>query len=152
MESSNRAKEQYMLLSSITKVDTYGGLDLSVVSLLTLKKTHRDLKIKKPVVFYFMKDDQVLEINSSSLGHNTYTDTITFDYEGDVDIEENEVVISWDRVKENAKTYKTSFKEEIHRVCIHSLLHLAGQKDSTTQEKEKMRSLENKFLDLYCST
>lgn len=141
-----------MLLNNISKVDSCGGLDLSVVSLLTLEKTHRDLKIKKPVVFYFMKDDQVLEINLGSLGHNTYTDTITFDYEEDADIEKNEVVISWERIKENAKTYKTTFKEEIHRVCIHSLLHLAGQKDSTTQEKEKMRSLENKFLALYCST
>ena len=126
--------------------------DLSAINLIALDKTHKHLKIKKPVVFFFIDDTQMLEINQNSLGHDTYTDTITFDYEEDTDIEQNEVVVSWERLEENAITFKTSFTEEVHRVCIHSLLHLAGQKDKTKDEKEKMRSLEDKFLSLYCST
>lgn len=126
--------------------------DLSAINLIALDKTHKHLKIKKPVVFFFIDDTQMLEINQNSLGHDTYTDTITFDYEEDADIEQNEVVVSWERLEENAITFRTSFTEEVHRVCIHSLLHLAGQKDKTKDEKEKMRSLEDKFLNLYCST
>jgi probable rRNA maturation factor len=126
--------------------------DLSAINLIALDKTHKHLKIKKPVVFFFINDTQMLEINQNSLGHDTYTDTITFDYEEDEDIEQNEVVVSWERLEENAITFRTSFTEEVHRVCIHSLLHLAGQKDKTKDEKEKMRSLEDKFLNLYCST
>jgi probable rRNA maturation factor len=126
--------------------------DLSAINLIALDKTHKHLKIKKPVVFFFIDDTQMLEINQNSLGHDTYTDTITFDYEEDEDIEQNEVVVSWERLEENAITFRTSFTEEVHRVCIHSLLHLAGQKDKTKDEKEKMRSLEDKFLNLYCST
>ena len=102
--------------------------------------------------FFFIDDTQMLEINQNNLGHDTYTDTITFDYEEDADIEQNEVVVSWERLEENAITFRTSFTEEVHRVCIHSLLHLAGQNDKTKDEKEKMRSLEDKFLNLYCST
>lgn len=126
--------------------------DLSAINLIALDKTHKHLKIKKPVVFFIIDDTQMLEINQNSLGHDTYTDTITFDYEEDADIEQNEVVVSWERLEENAITFGTSFTEEVHRVCIHSLLHLAGQKDKTKDEKEKMRSLEDKFLNLYCST
>ena len=119
---------------------------------MALDKTHKHIKIKKPVVFFFIDDTQMLEINQNNLGHDTYTDTITFDYEEDADIEQNEVVVSWERLEENAITFRTSFTEEVHRVCIHSLLHLAGQNDKTKDEKEKMRSLEDKFLNLYCST
>jgi rRNA maturation RNase YbeY len=126
--------------------------DLSAINLMALDKTHKHLKIKKPVVFFFIDDTQMLEINQNNLGHDTYTDTITFDYEEDADIEQNEVVVSWERLEENAITFRTSFTEEVHRVCIHSLLHLAGQNDKTKDEKEKMRSLEDKFLNLYCST
>ena len=126
--------------------------DLSAINFMALDKTHKHLKIKKPVVFFFIDDTQMLEINQNNLGHDTYTDTITFDYEEDADIEQNEVVVSWERLEENAITFRTSFTEEVHRVCIHSLLHLAGQNDKTKDEKEKMRSLEDKFLNLYCST
>ena len=136
----------------VTVIKRCEKADLSAINLIALDKTHKHLKIKKPVVFFFIDDTQMLEINQNSLGHDTYTDTITFDYEEDADIEQNEVVVSWERLEENAITFRTSFTEEVHRVCIHSLLHLAGQKDKTKNEKEKMRSLEDKFLNLYCST
>ena len=136
----------------VTVIKRCEKADLSAINLIALDRTHKHLKIKKPVVFFFIDDTQMLEINQNSLGHDTYTDTITFDYEGDADIEQNEVVVSWERLEENAITFRTSFTEEVHRVCIHSLLHLAGQKDKTKDEKEKMRSLEDKFLNLYCST
>jgi rRNA maturation RNase YbeY len=136
----------------VTVIKRCEKADLSAINLMALDKTHKHLKIKKPVVFFFIDDTQMLEINQNNLGHDTYTDTITFDYEEDADIEQNEVVVSWERLEENAITFRTSFTEEVHRVCIHSLLHLAGQKDKTKNEKEKMRSLEDKFLNLYCST
>ena len=136
----------------VTVIKRCEKADLSVINLIALNKTHKHLKIKKPVVFFFIDDTQMLEINQNSLGHDTYTDTITFDYEEDADIKQNEVVVSWERLEENAITFRTSFTDEVHRVCIHSLLHLAGQKDKTKDEKEKMRSLEDMFLNLYCST
>ena len=117
-----------------------------------LTKTHKELKIKKPVDYHFVGDNELLEINQKTLKHNYYTDIITFDYENDEDLTENEIVISWERVYENANNFNESFKKELHRVCIHGLLHLAGYKDSTPDEKEKMRMEEDRFLTLYCST
>ena len=141
-----------MSLDKITTVNNYGNIDLSAISILSLVSTHADLGIKKPVIYYFVSDDEMLRVNKENLGHDTYTDIITFDYEEDTDIEHNEVLISWDRVLDNAKTFKKSIKNELHRVCIHGLLHLAGHNDRSNKEKQKMRSLEDKYLNLYCST
>ena len=141
-----------MSLDKITTVNNYGNIYLSAISILSLVSTHADLEIKKPVIYYFVSDDEMLRVNKENLGHDTYTDIITFDYEEDTDIEYNEVLISWDRVLDNAKTFKKSIKNELHRVCIHGLLHLAGHNDRSNKEKQKMRSLEDKYLNLYCST
>ena len=141
-----------MSLDKITTVNNYGNIDLSAISILSLVSTHADLGIKKPVIYYFVRDDELLRVNKENLGHDTYTDIITFDYEEDTDIEHNEVLISWDRVLDNAKTFKKSIKNELHRVCIHGLMHLAGHNDRSNKEKQKMRALEDKYLNLYCST
>ena len=53
-----------------------------------------------------------------------------------------------ERVKDNAKTYNVKFKEELARVMIHGVLHLAGYKDKKFGEKKIMRKLENQFLKL----
>ena len=124
-----------MSLDKITTVNNYGNIDLSAISILSLVSTHADLGIKKPVIYYFVSDDEMLRVNKENLGHDTYTDIITFDYEEDKDIEHNEVLISWDRVLDNAKTFKKSIKNELHRVCIHGLLHLAGHNDRSNKEK-----------------
>lgn len=117
-----------------------------------LTKVHSGLNLIKPVTYYFITDEEMIELNKQVLNHNYYTDIITFDYEDDDDIEHNEIIISVDRVMENAKTEAVTFKEELYRVCIHGLLHLSGLDDQTEEEKQKMRSQENHYLTLHCST
>ena len=56
--------------------------------------------------------------------------------------------MSTDRVEENAKKYKQTFENEIHRVMIHGVLHLCGYKDKLTEEKQIMRDKENHYLSL----
>ena len=60
-----------------------------------------------------------------------------------------EVYLSIDRIKENAKTLRTSFAEELHRVIFHGALHLCGYKDKKKEDQVNMRSAENKYLKLY---
>lgn len=110
------------------------------------------LKISKAVLVILMTDDALLEINIQSLDHDYYTDIITFDYSDDDDLECSELCISLDRVKDNAEQLNTPFVEELHRVIIHGLLHLAGHDDQTEEQKKKMRSMEDHFLDLQRST
>lgn len=118
----------------------------------SLEQCFNDLHLTKETCFVFMSDDELLEINKSSLNHDYYTDVITFDYSDDEDVSHNEICISVDRVSENANLSNSSFSEELHRICIHGMLHLAGHEDSTEEAKNKMTSLENHFLALHCST
>ena len=56
--------------------------------------------------------------------------------------------MSTDRVEENAKKYKQTFENEIHRVMIHGVLHLCGYNDKLAEEKQIMREKENHYLSL----
>ena len=97
--------------------------------------------------YVFCDDAELLEINLKHLNHNTFTDIITFDYTEGVKIN-SDIFISINRVEENAKKFKVSFEEELHRVIIHGVLHLCGYKDKSKSDTELMRKKENWALIL----
>jgi rRNA maturation RNase YbeY len=92
-------------------------------------------------------DEKVYEINSEFLGHDYYTDIITFNYNRG-SILNGEIYISEPRVRENAGKFNTDFKTEMRRVIFHGFLHLCGYDDSTAGEKKKMSEMEELYLDL----
>ena len=99
------------------------------------------------VAVVFCSDDHLLEMNKQYLHHDYYTDIITFDYtEGGV--VSGDLFISVDRVAENASDLKIEFTDELHRVCVHGLLHLCGLKDKSEADELKMREAEDSALKL----
>ncbi|MEF9985813.1 MAG: rRNA maturation RNase YbeY [Bacteroidales bacterium] len=99
----------------------------------------------KDINIIFCSDSSILEINNQFLGHNYYTDIITFDYCNNNEIS-GELYISIDTVKANAIEYNQVFETELHRVIIHGILHLIGLDDHSKQDIEKMRKAENESL------
>ena len=97
----------------------------------------------------FCSDNRLLEINKKYLNHNYLTDVVTFDFTTNKKTIEGDIYISIDRVKENAKKYKETFKKELLRIIIHGLLHLIGFLDKTKEEKNTMTLKENEYLSLY---
>ena len=95
--------------------------------------------------YLFCNDEHILEVNREYLGHDYYTDIITFDYcEGDV--LSGDLVISLDTVRSNAELFQKDYDEELHRVIIHGVLHLCGINDKGPGEREIMEAAENKAL------
>ncbi len=92
--------------------------------------------------FVFTSDEELLKVNQQFLKHNTYTDIITFDYCEGKKIN-GDIIISIERVGENATKLETEFDEEIKRVIIHGVLHLCGYKDKSKADSELMRKKEN---------
>ena len=90
-------------------------------------------------------DSYLLEINKKYLGHDYYTDIITFDY-----CEQNRIsgdlFISVDTVKANAEFYNVAFHDELHRVIIHGVLHLLKEDDMTPTQQQQMRVAEERAL------
>ena len=98
--------------------------------------------------YIFTTDAFLININKKFLNHNTYTDIITFDQSLNKDLIEADIFISVERVKENSRKFKIPFKDELHRVMIHGVLHLIGYNDKTETQKKEMRKIENHYLAL----
>lgn len=102
------------------------------------------------ISYVFCDDAHLIEINRAYLNHDTYTDIITFDYvEGKVI--SGDIMISIERIKENAHLFNASFDRELHRVLIHGILHLLGQQDKTEDDASMMRKKEDEALLLWDS-
>jgi rRNA maturation RNase YbeY len=97
--------------------------------------------------FIFMNDKALLEINRSHLNHDYFTDIITFEY-NEGNFVSGDIMISIERVQENAEEFKVNFQDELHRVMIHGVLHLCGYKDKTEAEQIDMRAKEDYYLSL----
>ena len=97
--------------------------------------------------YMFVDDEKILEVNNEYLGHDYYTDIITFDYDED-DVLNGDLVISLDTVRSNAELFKKTYEDELHRVIIHGILHLCGINDKGPGEREIMEENENKALAL----
>ncbi|MBQ6653521.1 MAG: rRNA maturation RNase YbeY [Prevotella sp.] len=99
------------------------------------------------VGYLFCDDEKILEVNREYLGHDYYTDIITFDYSED-DVINGDLVISLDTVHTNAEKFGKDYDEELHRVIIHGILHLCGINDKGPGEREQMEMAENMALVL----
>lgn len=102
------------------------------------------------LIYQFCDDEEILDYNRRFLGHDYYTDIITFDETTDREIS-GSMLISLDTVRSNANKYNCTYREELMRVLIHGVLHLTGQKDETDEEEKEMRKLENEALRLWHS-
>ena len=99
------------------------------------------------VGYLFCNDEHILEVNREYLGHDYYTDIITFDYCED-DVLNGDLVISLDTVRSNAELFGKAYDEELHRVIIHGILHLCGLNDKGPGEREQMEAAEDAALAL----
>lgn len=134
-----------MAVSFIENIDDFILTDKSILQRWLSQIIQEDGKRVGKIVYLFSNDEYVHAVNKHYLRHDTYTDIITFDYvEGD--LISGDILISIDRVKENARKFCSTFSDELHRVIVHGVLHLLGQGDKSKQELLEMRKKENSAL------
>ncbi len=130
------------------------------VKMPPIKRRQTSKWIKKVISLYgrkvgeigymFVGDEKILEINQNYLGHDYYTDIITFDYNEGNKVN-GDIVISLETVRSNSEELGKDFLEELHRVIIHGILHLCGLKDKRKIDLKKMRTAEDEALSLLSS-
>ena len=98
--------------------------------------------------YIFCSDERELEVNRQFLGHDYYTDVITFDYTSGKTLN-GDIFISLETVRSNAEMMGVSFDAELLRIIIHGVLHLTGQGDKTPETKAQMTEKEEHALALY---
>lgn len=98
--------------------------------------------------YVLMSDKELLTYNREFLQHDEFTDVITFDGQTGTGVS-GDVLMSLDRIKDNAKTFGVSAQHELRRVMVHGLLHLLGHTDKSATERKAMSALEDKYLARY---
>lgn len=98
--------------------------------------------------YLFMNDEDMLQANRQFVGHDYYTDIITFDYTRGDRIA-GDIMISLDTVASNADKFGVPFFRELMRVIIHGVLHLCGINDKGPGEREIMEANEDAALALW---
>lgn len=111
-------------------------------------KSEKGLRIEE-INYIFCSSPKHRAMNIEFVGHDYFTDIITFDYsslkEGYVS---GDIYIDVETVRDNAHIYHTSFRREMQRVVVHGLLHLCGQKDKSPRSEKQMHAKEDKYLAL----
>lgn len=100
------------------------------------------------VNYLFCDDKEILRVNREFLGHDYFTDIITFDY-SHRDRVGGDIFISLDTVASNADELGEKRERELLRVIAHGVLHLCGIDDKGPGEREIMEAAENAALSLW---
>lgn len=101
--------------------------------------------------YVFCSSEYHRQMNRDFLGHDYFTDVITFE-ERESRVEEGivsgEVYIDVATVTDNAYLYNALPINEMRRVIVHGALHLCGHRDKAPTAERNMRRLENRYLKL----
>jgi probable rRNA maturation factor len=112
------------------------------------KTAAREGKVAGAINFILCDDELLAKMNVKYLKHNTLTDILTFSNDDNSRVLSGDIFISLPRVIENAGKYNQRIEEELHRVMIHGILHMAGYGDATKSEKQVMTDKEDFYLGL----
>ena len=120
--------------------------DCQAVVLIIMR--HEDCSFEFVEVVY-VDEEEIIRINKEHLERDYVTDIISFRYdESDTnDNIEGTLFCCAPRIREQAEEFNEPGKEEFQRILIHGLLHLAGYDDQSEEEKNKMTSRENFYLE-----
>lgn len=120
-------------------------LDYSMVEDWIVRVAESHGKIIGRLGYLLCDDETMLEANRQYLGHDYYTDIITFDYSHEDRIS-GDMIISLDTIRSNAEMVGDSYRREMLRVFVHGVLHLCGINDKGPGEREVMESHEDAAL------
>jgi probable rRNA maturation factor len=93
-----------------------------------------DIRMKQ-LNFQYRKKNETTDVLSFMLGETAHGRYLPGD-----------IVISLEKLEENAMRFKVSSDEEFRRLLVHGILHLCGMDHETNREQEPMLQLQEKIL------
>ncbi|MFD1066364.1 rRNA maturation RNase YbeY [Oceanobacillus locisalsi] len=128
-----------------------------VEKLLTFAGTEENVTSEAEISISFVDNEQIQVINRDYRDKDQPTDVISFAMQ-EVEDDEMEIVgeglpvvfgdiiISIDKVKEQAQTYNHSFERELAFLALHGFLHLLGYDHMNKEEEQKMFQRQDDIL------
>lgn len=96
------------------------------------------------VSLVFADDEHVKELNRKYRSVDRETDVLAFPMDDHEIL--GDIVISVDRLEEQALRYKQSFEKEMARLIIHGVLHLLGYGNGTRQQAKRIHQRQEQIL------
>lgn len=121
-----------------------------------------NLELDTEMSVTFVHNEEIHQINKEYREKDAPTDVISFALEdegidelpiefGDMDIPRNigDIIVSVEKIAEQAKEYTHSFERELGFLVIHGFLHLNGYDHMNEEDEKVMFDLQRKILDAY---
>lgn len=93
----------------------------------------------------YVTDGFMRSLNRRYLRHDRTTDVLSFSL-GERGRLGGEIYVALDQARRQARIYGASFREEVRRLIVHGVLHLAGYDDGTARGRTRMRKREDHYL------
>lgn len=103
----------------------------------------------------FVNDDEMREMNKNYRNIDRTTDVLSFAFEDNMDIKNNEIrmlgdiYISVDKAKAQALEYGHAYLRELSFLMIHGFLHLLGYDHMDEESEKEMFSRQEEILNGY---
>lgn len=94
----------------------------------------------------FVDDKMIHNINRKFLEHDYPTDVITFTLNDDDEPLSGEIYVSVETSEKQSQEFGVSFEDELNRLSVHGILHLAGHEDDTDIKRQNMIDLGDKYI------
>ncbi len=124
--NKNKIKEG---IKKILEKEKYNNLDINII---------------------FLDNKQIKDINLEYRNKNYPTDVISFPFKDKKKLYGGDVFISIEKVKENARKYGGSLKNELKRILVHGVLHILGYDHIKTKQKGKMFKKQENYIRFLC--
>lgn len=105
-----------------------------------------ELAVDGSINVIILDDIKIHELNKRYLSHDYPTDVITFTLESEP--AEGEIYIGAGVAAQQAKDYGVTLTDELMRLAVHGVLHLAGYDDHTPEERAMMSLLETRYINV----
>ena len=124
-----------------------GNIEKAVVTALDVAGYGNDYEVS----FSIVDQEEIKALNRDYRGIDEVTDVLSFPVFEAFEAEDSgmlgDIVICYDRAKEQAEDLGHSLKREIMYLTVHSTLHLLGYDHMNDEDKLEMRGLEKKTMD-----
>jgi len=97
----------------------------------------------------FINDRRMTALNRRFLNRRSTTDVLSFPLDEPDGCLEGEVYVNIDQARRQAHEYGVAIRNELARLVVHGVLHLAGFRDHTRREKREMTQAEELYLKHY---
>ncbi len=133
------------------RVDTVNAqprpLELESLGALAKQIWEAEAGTEAQVTLIFVDQVFMTRLNRDFKGVDGPTDVLAFPYSEPGALRfEGEIYVCVDAVRENARRFRCSFRDELRRVVVHGVLHFLGYEDHSEDGERIMRDRETHYL------